>query len=752
MKQNIILSFLCITGAFTTIFLSSCETGETSTNQAMVIPYPAELTLSKDSLSLSSVSLSLAPQFEDLKPLFEEIFEGLPTDLPGSAPIQVTRDTALAAEAYHLLVTSKGIEIRSAHQRGAIYALQTLRQLRETQNSRDKIPCLTIKDQPRFSYRGMHLDVGRHFFPVSFVKQYIDLLSMYRFNTFHWHLTEDQGWRIEIKKYPKLQSTAAYRKETVIGHNNTTPRQFDGKPYGGYYTQEEIKEVVKYAMARGITIIPEIELPGHAQAAIAAYPELGCTGKAAEVATYWGVFDEVYCPSEKTFTFLQDVLDEVMALFPSPYIHIGGDECPKTRWKESKFCQDLIKKVNLKDEHELQSYFIQRIEKYLNSKGRYIIGWDEILEGGLAPNATVMSWRGVEGGIAAARQKHDVIMTPTDYCYFDYYQSRHANEPLAIGGFLPLSKVYGYEPVPEGLEEEAHRYILGTQGNVWTEYMDTPEKVLYMVLPRMQALAEVAWSDPKVKNYDHFLQRLNTHFEWWKRMGLPFADKTADLNISIHSGSGNGVLVAVKTNGSTLPIQCVLGGKTFTYDKPIVIQKSDTLLASVQRGGMSAGKRDTLVFRMHQAAGKKINLGHMPAKKYSADGPGSLINGVSGANTNYTEEWIGFEGKNLEAEIDLGAITYVDEVSMRFYHSPEQWIYLPGQVSLYFSQDGKNYNEMPAFTVRPTQSKVLDFLIPTAKTKTRYIRLVANNAGLIPAGQPGEGNPAWLFVDEIFVN
>ncbi|MFT5751651.1 MAG: hexosaminidase, partial [Dokdonia sp.] len=374
------------------------------------------------------------------------------------------------------------------------------------------IPCVQIKDQPAFSYRGMHLDVGRHFFPVPFIKKYIDILSLHKMNTFHWHLTEDQGWRIEIKKYPKLTRIGSQRKETIL-EKNFSPFIGDNTPYGGFYTQEEIKEVVAYATQRHITIIPEIELPGHSLAAIAAYPSLGNTSTLHEVGTRWGVYDAIYAPSEETFSFLEDVLTEVIGLFPSKLIHIGGDEAPKKEWNESALAQEVMKREDLKDAHELQSYFIQRIEKFLNSKGRNIIGWDEILEGGLAPNATVMSWRGTQGGIDAANQKHNVIMTPGSHCYFDHYQvdkDFQKDEPLAIGGYTSVEKVYNYDPIPEELAEEQHKYILGAQGNVWTEYILTPEHVEYMVLPRLTALSEVLWTSKPQKDWLDFKDRLSS--------------------------------------------------------------------------------------------------------------------------------------------------------------------------------------------------------------------------------------------------
>ena len=437
-------------------------------------------------------------------------------------------------EGYTLSVNPEKVIITGKTAAGVFYGIQSLRQLLppelESKNTVTdiewKIPSVEIVDSPRYVYRGMHLDVGRHMFPVETIKEFIDLIAMHKMNTFHWHLTEDQGWRIEIKKYPRLTEIGAYRKETLVGHGATAEkdRKFDGKPYGGFYTQEEVKDIVAYAAKRHITIIPEIEMPGHSLAAIAAYPELGNTGKQYEVGTRWGVFKEIYAPTDTTFNFLEDVLTEVMELFPSKLIHIGGDEAPKDQWEESAFAQELIKKEGLKDEHELQSYFITRIEKFVNSKGRNIIGWDEILEGGLAPNAAVMSWRGTEGGIEAAKQKHYVVMTPGHSCYFDHYQSKDKdNEPLAIGGYLPVKKVYSYEPTPKELNKEEQKYILGAQGNVWTEYIKTPDYLEYMILPRMDALSEVVWSTPENKNWKDFKDRLYPMAKRYDVMGLNYA-------------------------------------------------------------------------------------------------------------------------------------------------------------------------------------------------------------------------------------
>nr|WP_294945321.1 family 20 glycosylhydrolase [uncultured Mucilaginibacter sp.] len=466
---------------------------------------------------------------------------GLRNTNAGSNVIYLTSTGAegLPAEGYRLTITPQQITI-AAKGAGLFYGIQTLMQLMPLERAATvKLPCATIEDYPRFGYRGLMLDVCRHFFSVEMVKRYIDLMAGYKLNTFHWHLTDDQGWRIEIKKYPRLTQVASVRAQTVIGnYRDRTPQQFDNTPVRGFYTQDEIRDVIKYAADRYITIVPEIEMPGHAQAALAAFPELSCDPTINyKVAETWGVFNNIYCPSEKTFHFLEDVLTEVIDLFPSKYIHIGGDEAPKTVWKNSKFCQDLIKKLKLKDEHGLQSYFIQRMEKFVNSRGRSIIGWDEILEGGLAPNATVMSWRGEEGGIASAQQNHDVIMTPgSQGLYIDHGQGRLNQEPLSIGGNEPLSKIYSYNPTPAVLTPEQQAHIKGVQANLWTEYITTDKKVEFMLLPRMLALAEIAWAPVANKNYKDFAEtRLPGHLAWLDKAGyeyhVPNAIGSADTTI-----------------------------------------------------------------------------------------------------------------------------------------------------------------------------------------------------------------------------
>ncbi len=475
-------------------------------------------------------------------------------------------------EGYSLIIDRNSIRI-SGRNVGMFYALQSLVQTFPMDSGKGvSIPAIQIADAPRFPYRGMHLDVARHFQPVEFVKKYIDLMSQYKFNYFHWHLTEDQGWRIEIKKYPRLTEIGSMRPETMVDRN-FAPYIGDGKPHGGSYTQDQIRDVVKYAKERHITVIPEIELPGHASAALAAYPQFGCkTDYQYKVQTTWGIFKEVFCPTEETFKFLEDVLTETIALFPdSPYIHIGGDEVLKDHWKESAFVQELKKRENLKDEHEVQSYIIRRIERFLNSKGKKMIGWDEILEGGLAPNATVMSWRGMRGGIEAAKSKHDVIMTPTDYVYFDYGQGDPAYEPLNIGSYVPLSKVYSFEPVPPDLTPDEAKYVIGGQANIWTEYLKTPQHVEYMAFPRMLALSEVLWSKKEDRDFADFQRRLFTH--------LPRLDKqNVNYRIPEPTGLANAVIPegeAISIGGirSEIPgakVHFTVDGSTPTENSPLI--------------------------------------------------------------------------------------------------------------------------------------------------------------------------------------
>lgn len=689
-----------------------------------------------------------------------------------------TEDSALGTEGYQLSVSSSQINIRANTSQGMYYAVQSLLQLLppdvfSTTSIRKrggwKVPCVEIEDKPRFSYRGLHLDVSRHFFPVSFIKKFIDLLAIHKMNTFHWHLTDDQGWRIEIKKYPKLTEIGSKRKETMAGHYSE--ERYDGKPYGGFYTQNEIKEVIAYAKERFVTIIPEIEMPGHALAALAAYPELSCDpSKTYEVGTKWGVYDDVFCPTDTTFVFLQNVLSEVIDLFPSKYIHIGGDECPKTAWKNSAFCQSLMFKEGLKDEHELQSYFIQRIEKFINAKGRSIIGWDEILEGGLAPNATVMSWRGTEGGIAAAKQNHDVVMTPGSHCYLDYYQADPETEPLAIGGFITLEKIYSYEPIPTELNAEQAKHILGAQGNVWSEYMKTGDKVEYMVYPRAAALSEVLWSPASSRNYDDFFDRLQPHLKRLDALKVNYAKRLNDVKLEMKSDNSGvtemkGIMaqnarVSLISPVKNAEIRYTTDGtdpklSSNLYTKPFEINSTTTVKSTAFQGGKMISKPTSQTFYLSSAINMKYEFAKPPSNTYES-GSNGLTNGIRGTEKSYAQ-WVGFNGHDMEVTFDFEKPRTFTKVYVQFLNRPVSWIFLPDYVILSVSNDGKEWMDINRADfqhgrgdktyLREAKLQFSEFTKPK-----RYLKIFAKNVGKVPKGHPAEGQAAWLFADEVIID
>lgn len=750
--------------AYVTIFIAfSCGIlnlyGQSDDFQ--IIPKPTKLVAKEGRFAINhQVGIDYGEAFKVSANFLKDFIKsGSNIDLDGKASIHFVEDLTLSnPESYILDITPQYINIMASTDKGAFYAVQTLRQLLPTdfengtyRNSSVEIPSVHIEDKPQFSYRGMHLDVGRHMFSVENIKKNIDALAMLKLNTFHWHLTEDQGWRIEIKKYPKLQENAAYRPETLIGHYNSDPQQFDGKRYGGFYTQEQIKEVVDYAKMRHVTIIPEIEMPGHAQAAISAYPELGCTGDKIDAATKWGVFEDIFCPKESTFEFLENVLNEVLELFPSEYIHIGGDEAPKNRWKQCSHCQELIKSEGLKDEHELQSYFITRIEAYLNKKGRQIIGWDEILEGGLAPNATVMSWRGTNGAVEAAKQHHNVIMTPTSHLYFDYYQSDGDKEPLAIGGFLPLEKVYAFNPVPEGLTQTEAGYVLGAQANLWTEYIKTYQQVEYMVFPRILALSEVVWSNPIEKNYKMFVERVE-HFH--ERLDA------LDINYANHLYETKGAMTpqgfALQLPVQNKDIRYTLDGTdpnihSKKYTKPLQIKGNIMVKAAAFDSNKRLGSIYSQSVNHHKAFGKKITLNVEPNKAYPGSGTEGMVNGISGSDTRFGDkEWLGFWGDDVEITIDLGEETEINSIEMRFYHAPGQWIYAPKELYLDLSLDGSS-KKSRSIAIEQTNHRPASLKTQLNHIKSRFITIKVPNYGIIPEGRQGSGNKAWTFIDEIII-
>lgn len=670
-------------------------------------------------------------------------------------------------EGYVLTTTPEGININGQTENGVFYGIQTLRKSipAEAKEATILIPAGEIKDEPRFSYRGMHLDVGRHFFPKEFMKKYIDLLALHNMNTFHWHLTDDQGWRIEIKKYPKLTEIGSQRSRTVIGRNT---QEYDNTPYGGFFTQEEAKEIVKYAQERYITVIPEVDLPGHMLAALAAYPEMGCTGGPYEVCPRWGIFEDVLCiGNDQTMQFLEDVMNEIIEIFPSKYVHIGGDEAPRTRWEKCPKCQARIKTEGLKAdknhtaEDRLQSYCMTRIEEFLNSKGRQIIGWDEILEGDVAPNATVMSWRGMEGGIKAAQLGHDVIMTPTSFCYFDYYQTADTkDEPLGIGGYVPIEKVYSLEPVPAVLTEEQSKHILGAQANLWTEYIHSSEHVEYMVLPRMAALAEVQWTQPEKKDFKDFTKRLARLMKFYQRDGFNYAKHVFDLKVDFTPDVTKKAVVVTLSTIDDAPIYYTLDGTEPTtaslkYTEPVSITETADFQAVVIRPeGKSKVVNKKISF--NKATYCPIELTFQPSEKYKFGGAITLVDGMKGNDSYATGAWLGFVGGNVEAIIDLGQESEIKQVATNAIVDMSAWIMGSTGLVVSISDDNKEFREVAAKDI-PAETKidkkgVENYEITFDPVKARYVKVVIKRSPALPRGHAGEGKAAYMFIDEIEVD
>ena len=691
-------------------------------------------------------------------------------EVPASG-IRFVTDESLPAEGYELNVDGEGIEVRASQFPGFLYALQSLEQLLPaavygTEPAPDaawEVPCVRIADAPRFAYRGMHLDVARHFFSVDEVKRYIDVMAIHKLNTLHWHLTDDQGWRIEIKRYPELTAVGSIRKATVVRKEWGT---YDGTPYGGFYTQDEIRDVVKYAADRGVTVIPEIDLPGHMLAALTAYPELGCTGGPYEVWGRWGVADDVLCPGrEKTFEFLEGVLTEVMELFPSEYIHIGGDECPKVRWEKCPRCQAKIRQLGLKDdgehtaEHYLQSYVTDRIGKFLAQHGRRIIGWDEILEGRAPSDAVVMSWRGSEGGIAAAKLGHDVIMTPNSHFYFDYYQSLDTDaEPFGIGGYIPMEQVYSYDPAFPELTPEQQKHILGVQANLWTEYVLSDEHLEYMLLPRLAALSEVQWCLPETKDWNRFIGSFRMD-KIYSQLGYEFAKHIFGVTASYAVDPEKGGVVMTLTTQGGAPIRYTLDGSDPTassplYKAPVTIGESCTFKAAALREGMQTPVY-TRKFDFNKATGRRIALNAAPTLKYTYGGASLLVDGYRGGPVYSNGAWIGFLNEPLDVTIDMQGAKPYSAVTVESLVEKGEWVFPPSSVGVYLSDDGREFTEAALMSVpqetagSPDGVKPFKVLFP--ETSARYLRVVARTVDPIPAWHGAAGQKAHMFVDEIIV-
>ncbi len=670
-------------------------------------------------------------------------------------------------EAYNIRVNSDIVLIDGASAAGVFYGVQTLRKaLPLGTTSQVIIPGTEVNDEPRFSYRGAHLDVSRHFVTVDSIHRFIDMLALHNINRFHWHLTDDQGWRIEIKKYPLLTKVGSKRDQTVIGHNSG---KYDGKPYGGYYTQKQIKEIIKYAADRYITIIPEIDLPGHMQAALAAYPELGCTGGPYKVWEIWGVSDNVLCAgNDKTFEFINNVLDEVVKLFPSTYIHVGGDECPKTQWQKCSKCQARIQAEGLQAdgkhtaEERLQSYVIKRAENHLNKLGRQMIGWDETLEGGLAPNATVMSWRGEAGGIEAAKQKHDVIMSPNTYLYFDYYQTDDTkNEPEAIGGFLPIERVYSYEPMPASLTPEEQKYIIGVQANCWTEYMKTYRQVEYMELPRMAALCEVQWSQPEHKNFKDFMQRLPRLLDVYRQQNYNYSKVIDNVKMTFDVDSVQRAVLLSFSTYDGADVHYTLDGSEPTasspkYTAPVPLKQSCKIRAAAFRhSGKSVEATEELFFNKSTAC--PITLLSKPNRDYTFSGAKLLVDGKLSESTNFrTGRWMGFSGNDLEAVIDLCQPTDISKLTVHTSVEKGDWILDARGLEIQGSDDGVNFRTLakedyPAMK-ESDPNQVYKHSLTFAPVKVRYVKVIVRSEHSMPEWHGGKGKPGFLFVDELQVN
>jgi hexosaminidase len=677
------------------------------------------------------------------------------------------------SEAYSLVVMKNRIEIKASKPAGFFYAMQTLRQLLPTEiesrqiekNTQWIVPVMTITDSPAFKWRGMMLDVSRHFFPKEDVFRLIDYLALHKINTLQLHLVDQQGWRIEIKKYPKLTEVGAWRVDRGNASWNSTFKQQPGEKatYGGFYTQEDIKEMVAYAQKHFITIVPEIEMPAHVTSALAAYPQFSCSQKPTTVLPggFWPISD-LYCAgNDSTFEFLQDVLSEVIELFPSKYIHIGGDEANRSEWEKCPKCQKRVHDEGLKNTAELQGYFIKRIEKFIHSKGRVLIGWDEILEGDLPKSATVMSWRGFEGGIDASKKGHDVVMTPGAYCYFDSYQAPMAAEPTAMGGYLPLKKVYSFNPVPAQLNASEASHIIGAQANLWTEYISDWKQVEYMTFPRIAALSEVLWSAKETQNWDDFSRRMQILMNRYDQMKINYA-KSA-FQVTIHPAfdtTVNKLKVTLEREFSNVDIHYTTDGSEPTvlspiYSKPLLLDKSTTVKAATFSDKVLNMKRVSENFDLNLATGKPVKYLIPYNEGFKGRGKITLVNGIRGSIHYNDEEWQGWNSNDMEVVVDLQKTTEIHNISIGALQDIGTWMFMPSKVDFFISTDGVKFQKVGEVQndIDPLsfEKQVKDFSLTFPSVKANFVKVLAHNLGKIPKGHPLEGDAAWLFIDEISV-
>ncbi|MEP5103850.1 MAG: family 20 glycosylhydrolase [Ekhidna sp.] len=715
------------------LFVTSCNKSKSS-KEPSIIPAPVELNIQNGVFEINENTSLILPESCNLKIVSDYLIELTGYSLnestnPDENAIVFQLDERDKNE-YLLSVDPKQITVSGGSCQALLYGMQTLRQLL-LQNQNHQIPALTIVDGPRFEWRGLLLDCSRHFMEVDFVKRYIDLLALYKMNVLHWHLTEDQGWRIEIDKYPKLTSIGAWRDDGK------------GGKYGGYYTKENIREVVAYAEERGVTVVPEIELPGHSQAALASYPNLSCTGGPFEVETEWGVFKEIYCGgNDSTFIFLEDVLTEVIELFPSEYIHIGGDEVPKFRWEHCEKCQRRIKEQNLHDEHELQSYFIGRVGAFLETKGKKMIGWDEILEGGLPDGAIVQSWRGFDGAKAAVNQGHHAIMSPTSHAYFDY----GLND-------IDMEKVYSFDPIPPEISQEEAQLILGGECNMWSERAPQP-KIDSKVFPRMLAMAEVLWGTSE--NYSEFRSRVADHYPLLDQLGVNYGFEKIPVQPSTQIRNGK-LFAVLESYDPTFKMHYSVNNEQQTYYEPVMIEEPQKWSITFERGGTSF--RDTIMqtFHPHLANGLIPEYAYKWNANYPAGGETALTDGQRGSHQFRDGNWQGFWGNDIEVTIDLGAPTKIQELSSGYLQYNNAWIFYPTDVTYKVSLDGEIFEELgviknqkyPEDKKQATQSYTLRL---KEVVETRYVKLIANSIGECPEWHDAAGSKAWLFIDELSVS
>lgn len=675
-------------------------------------------------------------------------------------------------EGYTLDITPRGITIEAHQPNGIFYAVQTIYQLlpyqifsQDAVGSMDlSLPCVKIFDKPRFAWRGNMLDVSRHFISIDYLKQNLDMLASLKMNKFHWHLTDDQGWRIEIKSYPNLTETGAWRvdRNKLDWHNRMEQQPGEIATYGGYYTQEQIKEIINYAQERFIDIIPEIDMPGHSRAAIASYPEISCDGADYKVATGGIMNDNTYCPGKEiTFEFTERMLNEVMDLFPSQYMHIGGDECNKEKWETCEDCQKRIKDNNLADEHELQSYFIKRVEKIINARGKKMIGWDEIMQGGLAPNATVMSWRGTKGGIEAAKAGHDVVMTPHPYCYLDFRQGSIELEPDYGYSRLLLSTAYSYNPAPDDMKPEVAKHILGVQGNLWAESMQTPFDLNYMMFPRLFAIAEVGWTPYALKNYDDFVSRTDYAFNRLDAMHVNYAPSMYNITIN-HEGSivNSNLTASLSADVNNIDIYYTLDGTSpdatsTLFTQAIPITKTTTIKAQAYKSGEALGRVTTKTILIHKAAAKKVEYFTQPNEKYNTSEL-CLTDCIHGPIEYSKEFWTAFRGSDVDLQIDLENIEDISTVKVSFLHNTRSWIFLPLEVQCEISVDGKAFASVGTVDLSASANQPGKLVEEAAfnfdTQQARYVRIKAKGMKINPEWHYAPGGENWIFMDEITVN